>query len=60
MSRLGLHPALHPRAVNVPTGPHRVLVIGLGRCLKNGRYVPWLPCCYPMRLRHCCPDAPRA
>jgi hypothetical protein len=40
---------------NVPLrGPHRILVIGWGRCDRRGRFRQNQPCAYPMTLHHCC------
>ena len=51
--------SLHdPRYVNIPYWPHRILVIGWGRLGRDAAFRPNQPCCYRMRLLHCCPAAP--
>ena len=48
--------SLHdPRYVNIPYWPHRILVIGWGRLGRDAAFRPHQPCCYRMRLEHCCP-----
>ena len=46
-----------PRYVNIPYWPHRILVIGWGRLAADGAFRYHQPCCYRMRLLHCCPPA---
>jgi hypothetical protein len=44
-----------PLHVNVPYWPHRIVVIGRGRLTRRATFRRWQPCCYRMRLDHCCP-----
>jgi hypothetical protein len=43
-----------PLYVNVPYWPHRIVVIGWGRLSRRARFRANQPCCYRLRLDHCC------
>ena len=40
--------------VNIPLGGHSILVMGLGRLSRRGRFHRWQVCAYRMDLEHCC------
>ena len=40
--------------VNIPVGPHRIVVIGRGRLDRRGRFHKWQPCFYYVLLYWCC------
>jgi hypothetical protein len=42
------------RGVNIPLGGHSILVMGLGRMSRRGRFHRWQVCAYRMDLEHCC------
>lgn len=52
---LGLHFKIGHQYINVPVGPHRIVVIALGRLDKHGRFHKRQPCFYYMHLWWCCP-----
>lgn len=41
--------------LNIPYAPHKILVIARGRLMRSAKFNHWLPCCYRMQLRFCCP-----
>ena len=54
---LKVHVRQDPRYANIPLAPHRILVLGWGRLDRHGSFHYHQPCCYVMRLHHCCAKA---